>query len=165
MRRVRRTPSVATAQSSSNGREEPFRQRQICAVWQPSHPGSAADCAGEPARACGDRSPGTNESGEVLYEKAEVLKKVDFRPSLLAADDLFYTKFKKRTIYLPVVRNVLPDVLALFDAADPNGVTAVRRVTSASLSRLSWRPSFSSPKLSSASRRPGPWSSFSFPWW
>jgi Protein of unknown function (DUF1553)/Protein of unknown function (DUF1549)/Planctomycete cytochrome C len=76
-----------------------------------------------------DRSSGTNESGEILYEKAEVLKKVDFRPSLLAADDPFYTKFKKRTVYLPVVRNVLPDVLALFDAADPNGVTAVRNDT------------------------------------
>jgi hypothetical protein len=35
----------------------------------------------------------------------------------------------KRTIYLPVVRNMLPDVLALFDAADPNGVTAVRNET------------------------------------
>ncbi|MFN8856828.1 MAG: DUF1553 domain-containing protein, partial [Planctomycetaceae bacterium] len=29
----------------------------------------------------------------------------------------------------PVVRNMLPDVLALFDAADPNGVTAVRNET------------------------------------
>jgi len=28
-----------------------------------------------------------------------------------------------------VVRNMLPDVLALFDAADPNGVTAVRNET------------------------------------
>src|SRR5204862_934578 len=28
-----------------------------------------------------------------------------------------------------VVRNLMPDVLALFDAADPNGVTAVRNDT------------------------------------
>jgi hypothetical protein len=75
-----------------------------------------------------DRSPGTNESGEVLYEKAEEIK-VDFRPSLLATDDPYYTRFKKRAVYLPVVRNMLPDVLALFDAADPNGVTAVRNDT------------------------------------
>jgi hypothetical protein len=47
----------------------------------------------------------------------------------VAADDPFYTEFSKRTIYLPVVRNMLPDVLALFDAADPNGVTAVRNAT------------------------------------
>ena len=35
----------------------------------------------------------------------------------------------RRSIYLPIVRNMLPDVLALFDAADPNGVTAVRNET------------------------------------
>jgi hypothetical protein len=32
-------------------------------------------------------------------------------------------------VYLPIVRNMLPDVLALFDAADPNSVTAVRNET------------------------------------
>ena len=50
-------------------------------------------------------------------------------PNRLAADDPIYTTFQKRSIYLPIVRNVLPDVLALFDAADPNGVTAVRSET------------------------------------
>jgi len=50
-------------------------------------------------------------------------------PNRLAADDLIYTTFTKRSVYLPVVRNMLPDVLALFDAADPNGVTAVRNET------------------------------------
>ena len=75
-----------------------------------------------------DRSPGTSESGELLYEKAEDIKS-KIRPNRLAADDPFYTRFKKRTVYLPVVRNMLPDVLALFDAADPNGVTAVRNDT------------------------------------
>jgi hypothetical protein len=50
-------------------------------------------------------------------------------PNRLAADDPIYTTFTKRSIYLPVVRNMLPDVLALFDAADPNGVTAVRNET------------------------------------
>jgi hypothetical protein len=75
-----------------------------------------------------DRAPGTSESGELLYEKAEDIK-AKIRPNRVAADDPFYTRFKKRTIYLPVVRNMLPDVLALFDAADPNGVTAVRNDT------------------------------------
>ena len=50
-------------------------------------------------------------------------------PNRLSADDPIYTTFLKRSIYLPIVRNVLPDVLALFDAADPNGVTAVRSET------------------------------------
>ena len=75
-----------------------------------------------------DRSPGTNESGELLFEKAENIGS-KIRPNRLAADDPFYTQFTKRSIYLPVVRNMLPDVLALFDAADPNGVTAVRNET------------------------------------
>jgi len=75
-----------------------------------------------------DRSPGTNESGELAYEKAEDIKS-KIRPNRLAADDPIYTRFKKRSVYLPVVRNMLPDVLSLFDAADPNGVTAVRNET------------------------------------
>ena len=75
-----------------------------------------------------DRSLGGNESGELLYERAENIGS-KIRPNRLAADDPFYTQFKKRSIYLPVVRNMLPDVLALFDAADPNAVTAVRNDT------------------------------------
>jgi hypothetical protein len=75
-----------------------------------------------------DPSPGTNESGELLFAKAENIGSL-IRPNRVAADDPFYTTFRKRTIYLPVVRNMLPDVLSLFDAADPNGVTAVRNDT------------------------------------
>ncbi len=51
------------------------------------------------------------------------------RPNRVGADDEFYTTFRKRSVYLPIVRNMLPDVLSLFDAADPNGVTAVRNET------------------------------------
>lgn len=72
-----------------------------------------------------DRIPGTNESGEYLVSKAENIGAM-ILPNRLAADDPIYTTFRKRSIYLPIVRNMLPDVLALFDAADPNGVTAVR---------------------------------------
>lgn len=75
-----------------------------------------------------DRTAGTSESGELLFERAEDIKS-KIRPNRLAADDPFYTQFPKRTIYLPIVRNMLPNVLALFDAADPNGVTAVRNDT------------------------------------
>jgi len=75
-----------------------------------------------------DSRAGTNESGEYLIEKAEGIG-AKIRPNRVGADDPFYTTFLKRTIYLPVVRNMLPDVLALFDAADPNGVTAVRNET------------------------------------
>ena len=75
-----------------------------------------------------DRRAGSNESGEYLIEKAEGIG-AKIRPNRVGADDPFYTSFLKRTIYLPVVRNMLPDVLALFDAADPNGVTAVRNET------------------------------------
>ena len=75
-----------------------------------------------------DRTPGSNESGELLFERAEDIKS-KIRPNRLAADDPYYTQFTKRAVYLPVVRNMLPNVLALFDAADPNGVTAVRNDT------------------------------------
>lgn len=75
-----------------------------------------------------DRTSGSNESGELLFERAEDIKS-KIRPNRLAADDPYYTQFTKRTVYLPVVRNMLPNVLSLFDAADPNGVTAVRNDT------------------------------------
>ena len=47
----------------------------------------------------------------------------------MKADDPYYTSSTRRSLYSPGVRNMLPDVLALFDAADPNGVTAVRNDT------------------------------------
>jgi hypothetical protein len=75
-----------------------------------------------------DRVPGSNEGGEYLIGKAESLDAM-VRPNRVAADDPFYTTFAKRSIYLPLVRNMLPDVLALFDAADPNGVAAERNET------------------------------------
>lgn len=75
-----------------------------------------------------DRSPGSSESGEFLHSKSEDINAI-IRPNRVGADDEFYTTFRKRSVYLPIVRNMLPDVLALFDAADPNGVTAVRNET------------------------------------
>lgn len=75
-----------------------------------------------------DRVGGTSESGEYLVSKAENIGAA-IMPNRVAADDPIYTTFTKRSIYLPIVRNMLPDVLALFDAADPNGVTAVRTET------------------------------------
>jgi hypothetical protein len=75
-----------------------------------------------------NRASGSDESSVLLMQKAEDIK-AKIRPNRLAVDDPFYDQFKKRSIYLPVVRNMLPDVLTLFDAADPNGVTAVRNDT------------------------------------
>ncbi len=75
-----------------------------------------------------DADPGGSESGDFLISKSEDINAL-IRPNRVAADDEFYTSFRKRSVYLPIVRNMLPDVLALFDAADPNGVTAVRNET------------------------------------
>src|SRR5262249_28745214 len=77
-----------------------------------------------------DRAPGTSEAADVLWKEAEILdEKRGFAPNRMQADHAFYTDFRKRNNYFPVVRNMLPDVLALFDAADPNNVTAVRNDT------------------------------------
>lgn len=75
-----------------------------------------------------DRSMGKSESGDFLLSKSEDIKAI-IRPNQVGADDEFYTNFRKRSVYLPVVRNMLPDVMTLFDAADPNNVTAVRNQT------------------------------------
>ncbi|HUY35804.1 MAG TPA: PSD1 and planctomycete cytochrome C domain-containing protein [Pirellulales bacterium] len=76
-----------------------------------------------------DAKVGGGESSEFLWSKAELLGGAKIRPNTLKADDPYYSTSLRRSLYLPVVRNLLPDVLALFDAADPNGVTAVRNDT------------------------------------
>ena len=75
-----------------------------------------------------DLVPGKSESGDYLLSKSEDINAI-IRPNRVGADDEFYTTFRKRSVYLPIVRNMLPDVLSLFDAADPNGVTAARNET------------------------------------
>jgi mono/diheme cytochrome c family protein len=78
-----------------------------------------------------DRTVGGDEASEFLFREGEVIDKNRdfFRPNQVRADHAFYTESRRRSLYLPVVRNALPDVLALFDAADPNAVTAVRSDT------------------------------------
>jgi hypothetical protein len=77
-----------------------------------------------------DLEPGSNDSAEILWKEAEILdEQRGFAPNRMAADHAFYSDYRKRSIYLPIVRNMLPDVLALFDAADPNGVTTIRNET------------------------------------
>ena len=138
-------------QASTPSHADAGRPIPTAGGWS-SFPRRRLDGRGDPRRDAGRQRrarprPGTSESGELLYEKAEDIKS-KIRPNRLAADDPFYTRFKKRTIYLPVVRNMLPDVLTLFDAADPNGVTAVRNDTTVARSRCSC-----STARSSASRR------------
>jgi hypothetical protein len=77
---------------------------------------------------CLDLKPGGNESGEFLFARGEVIDKNRdfFRPNRVRPDDPFYTSSHRRSIYLPVVRNAVPDALTLFDGADPNSVTPAR---------------------------------------
>jgi cytochrome c553 len=78
-----------------------------------------------------DRTLGGDESGELLFREGEVINKARdfFRPNRVKADHPIYTQSARRSIYLPVVRNAIPGVLALFDGADPNAVSAVRNDT------------------------------------
>jgi hypothetical protein len=78
-----------------------------------------------------DRAVGGGEAAEFLFREGEVIdKRRDFfRPNTVKAEHPYYQACRRRSIYLPVVRNALPDVLALFDPADPNGVAAVRNET------------------------------------
>jgi mono/diheme cytochrome c family protein len=75
-----------------------------------------------------DRAVGGADSGELLFREAENIG-ARIRPNRVQADHPVYTTSTRRSLYLPVVRNAVPDVLALFDGADPNGVTAVRNDT------------------------------------
>jgi len=76
-----------------------------------------------------DRKIGGGESAEILFKEAEVQDaKRGFAPNRMQSDHPFYDT-PRRSLYLPVVRNALPDALALFDAADPNAVTTARNDT------------------------------------
>ena len=75
-----------------------------------------------------DRTVGGDESGELLFAEGEGIGAA-IRPNRVQTDHPVYTNSIRRSIYLPVVRNAVPDVFALFDGADPNGVTAVRNDT------------------------------------
>jgi cytochrome c553 len=75
-----------------------------------------------------DPAVGGSESGELLFKEAEDINS-RIRPNRVQTDHPIYTTSVRRSIYLPVVRNAIPDVISLFDGADPNGVTAIRNDT------------------------------------
>lgn len=76
-----------------------------------------------------DRSIGGNACIEVVVQAAEVIDaKRGFLVNRVNSHHAVY-QTPRRSIYLPVIRNALPDSLALFDAADPNSVAAVRNET------------------------------------
>ena len=76
-----------------------------------------------------DRTIGGSEAGEILYNEAQVIDaERGFAANRVQTDHDCYN-LPRRSIYLPVVRNALPDVLALFDVADGYSVTAVRNET------------------------------------
>lgn len=76
-----------------------------------------------------DRTVGGGEAGEFLFKETKSNDKRGFAPNAVQSNHPYYTTSARRSIYLPVVRNALPDMLALLDAADPNSVTAVRSDT------------------------------------
>jgi hypothetical protein len=75
-----------------------------------------------------DMAVGGSESGELLFKEGEDIG-ARIRPNRVQTDHSVYTTSVRRSIYLPVVRNAVPDVISLFDGADPNGVTAARNDT------------------------------------
>ena len=77
-----------------------------------------------------DGEPGTSESGDFLFGAAEDISAM-IRPNRVAADDEYYTRSRNdRSIYQ--LFGICSRTLSLFDAADPNGVTAIRETTVAS---------------------------------
>src|SRR5260370_18211334 len=73
-----------------------------------------------------DRRIGGNDSGEFLFHEGEVIDKNRnfFRPNRVPPDAAHYTQSRRRSLYLPVVRNAVPNFLPRFDAPHPHAVTA-----------------------------------------
>jgi hypothetical protein len=77
-----------------------------------------------------DPNIGGGEASELLYKEADPLDlKRGFTTNRWQGNHPFYVQCTRRSIYLPVVRNVPPDAMALFDGADPNAVTSIRNDT------------------------------------
>ena len=66
---------------------------------------------------------------ESVIQTAEAIdpKRGFYVPRVKSDDECYHSS--RRSIYLPVIRNALPDALALFDAADANNVTTARNDT------------------------------------
>ncbi|MBM4076355.1 MAG: DUF1553 domain-containing protein, partial [Planctomycetes bacterium] len=71
---------------------------------------------------------GGGDSGEVLYKATGSTDKRGFGSNTMQSDHEYYNT-PLRSVYLPVVRNALPDSLTVFDAADANAVTPERTDT------------------------------------
>ena len=80
-----------------------------------------------------DRRVGGGELCQKLFQAGEI---IDAKREVSSASKVSreWEGFQslRRSIYLPVIRNGQPEVLALFDAADPNNVTARRSETTVS---------------------------------
>jgi mono/diheme cytochrome c family protein len=76
-----------------------------------------------------ERKVGGGELMDVVVKTAESLdpKRGFYVPRVKSDHECYHSD--RRSVYLPVIRNALPEVLALFDAADPNGVTTARNDT------------------------------------
>jgi hypothetical protein len=76
-----------------------------------------------------ERKVGGGELMDVVVKTAETIdaKRGFFVPRVKSDHECYHSN--RRSVDLPVIRNALPEVLALFDAADPNGVTAARNDT------------------------------------
>ncbi len=76
-----------------------------------------------------DRTLGGGDAIEVVWKAGEVIDaKRGFVVNTVNGNHPVY-RAPRRSLYLPVIRNALPDVLSLFDAADPYAVAAVRNET------------------------------------
>jgi cytochrome c553 len=76
-----------------------------------------------------DRTRGGAPEMDLVLKTAQAIDaKRGFYVANTRADDECY-RGERRALYLPVMRNAPPEVLALFDAADPNNITAVRNDT------------------------------------
>jgi cytochrome c553 len=76
-----------------------------------------------------DRTIGGGDTIEVVYKAGEVIDaQRGFVVNTVQSNHPVYNT-PRRSLYLPVIRNAVPDVLSLFDGADPNAVAANRNDT------------------------------------
>ena len=85
-----------------------------------------------------DRTVGGNgKSSAELFDKGDA---VDKKLGLVSAANFNFEyagyQIPRRSLYLPVIRNALPEMLSVFDVADANAVTAKRNETTVATQSL-----------------------------
>jgi hypothetical protein len=98
-------------------------------IWRMSQRHLEAECVRDAMLAAGNTLDLTPPVGSPIAAAGNSVIGSQRRPNSLSEDSLINAAGNKRSVYLPIARDVVPDSLAVFDYAETNLVTGARETT------------------------------------